>query len=410
MHATPDRSGRPPTPTRRRLAPFGCTLLAYGALGGLMASVHAGAIAQFGAPIEPPPPARAAPIEPITRSAPPTPEAGPMRPAEPGKVSRTAPPGPEFPVAERSVAARELAQLRRAAEPRSGFGSTRTAADAAWVLGLLDLHGGVVPLAPAYAQTWFQRAARYGRQPLAYAGLAWCAIDGCQGPPDPAAARQAIDKLRPRYPARAMYLEWVLNMRLQPLAAPAQGDMPGVSSSALPMAQLLHKAAADGDTQARVELGIDAVTRGDLKTARQYFQQTASRSPAAAANLKLLDQRSAAPARDDSEVGQLVARARRYHRGDGVPANYAEALRLYREAAAKGSAEARRMVELIASRPAPDGSINIAWMIQLANLDTRSSLPQLDTRHVVNLMQRDATPLYDLLPEAWQRRINAARP
>jgi TPR repeat protein len=393
--------------------------LVYGALGGLMASVHAGAIAQFGAPIEAPP-ARAAPIDPLspsappspelTRRTPPSPEAGPLRPADPARLARSGPTGPELPAAERSAAARELAQLRRAAEPRKGFGSTRAAADAAWVLGLLDLHGGVVPLAPSRAQTWFERATRYGRQPLAYAGLAWCAIDGCQGPPNPAVARQAIDKLRPRYPARALYLEWVLNMRLQPLSGPTQRDMPGVSSNTLPMAHLLHKAAADGDTQARVELGIDAVSRGDLKAARQYFQQAAPRSPAAAANLKLMEQRRTTPARDDSDAGQLVARARRLHRGDGVPANYAEALRLYREAAAKGSAEARRMVELIASRPLPDGSINIAWMMQLAQLDTSTSLPQLDTRQVTNLMQRDATPLYDLLPEAWRRRVSAARP
>ena len=83
---------------------------------------------------------------------------------------------------------KELTRLRRVAEPASGFGSTTAAANAAWTLGLIELHGGAVQRSPAQAQTWFERATRLGRQPLAYAGLAWCHIEGCKGPPDPAAA------------------------------------------------------------------------------------------------------------------------------------------------------------------------------------------------------------------------------
>ena len=74
-------------------------------------------------------------------------------------------------------------------------------------------------------------------------------------------------------------------------------------------------------------------------------------------------------------------------------------------AAAKGNAAAKRMLALIMSRPMPDGSVNIAWMSQLAYLDTASSLPQLDTRAMASMMYRDPTPLFDLLPEAWQRQL-----
>ncbi|RYY95179.1 MAG: hypothetical protein EOO24_23345 [Comamonadaceae bacterium] len=356
------------------------------------------------------PPLSAAPIEAPTRRAPPVPEAGPLRPADPARLERVAPVAPRLPPAEPITPARDLAQLRRAAEPRSGFGSTRAAADAAWTLGLLHLHGGWVDPSPALAQTWFQRATLRGRQPLADAGLAWCLIDGCQGPPDPAGARRAIERLRARNPARASYLEWVLNTRLRPGAADAEAI--AAAHAALPMAPLLRRAVAAGDAQARLELGIDAVRRGDLRAARQYFQGAASRSPAAAANLRWVSQHSTwpGPAREDGEVGQILARARQFHRGDGVPANYAEAMRLYRLAAARGSAEARRMVALIASRSGLAGSVDIGWMAQLAQLDTRTSLPQLDTRQVGSLLQRDATPLYDLVPAHWQRRMNAARP
>ncbi len=404
----------------QRPALSGRTLLAHGALGAWMAVIGAPAAAQsgapqmslhapMGAPITMPPPSAVA-IEPTVRPVAPALEAGPLRPHEPMRLDRSVPAGPALPQAERLAPALELAQLRRAAEPRSGFGSTRAAADAAWTLGLLHLHGGVMPPSAALAQTWFQRATPQGRQPLAYAGLAWCLIDGCQGPPDPAGARQAIDRLRVREPARALYLEWLLNTRLRPFGLVP--DATGTPHDTLPLAPLLRRAAAGGDAQARLELGIDAFNRGDLPAARRYFQGAAARSPAAAANLRWLAQRVAAPgpAHNSSEVGQLLARAQQFHRGDGVPANYAEAMRLYRLAAAQGSAPARRMVELIASRPAPGGSINIAWMAQLSQLDTRSSLPQMDARHVAPLMQRDATPLYDLVPPSWQRRMSAARP
>ncbi len=301
---------------------------------------------------------------------------------------------------------RELARLRRTAEPASGFGSTNAAANAAWTLGLIELHGGVAQRSPAQAQTWFERATRLGRQPLANAGLAWCYIEGCKGPPDPAAARQAIAKLRPRYRGRALYLEWLLNTRLAPLSV-RSFEPQGVTSLELPMRDLLLRAASDGDAQARIELGLEAVTNGDLIAARDYFKAAAPKSRAAAANLELLDATPVTPARptESGEAERLLEQARRAHRGIGAPTNYVEALRLYQAAAAKGSAAASRMLAMITSRPLPDGSVNVGWMAQLAYVDTDNSLPQLDSRALATMMYRDPTPLFDLLPEAWQRRL-----
>lgn len=56
----------------------------------------------------------------------------------------------------------------------------------------------------------------------------------------------------------------------------------------------------------------------------------------------------------------------RNHRGEGQPANFVEAIRLYRHAQSQGNVQARKMLELIFFRLGPDGQIDIAWMQQLA--------------------------------------------
>ena len=341
--------------------------------------------------------AQAPAIQMPSPSAPPSPDANPQAlPAAPQIDPRAAPSAPALPTARSGAPRldpalqRELIALRRAAEPRSGFGSTQAAANAAWTLGLIELHAGLAPGSPAQAQVWFERAARYGRQPLAYAGLAWCAIDGCGGRPDPSAAAQAIAQLRPHHRGRALYLQWLLDTRTQPMNVRINGGPEGVSSLLLPSRDVLESAAAAGDPQARIELGLEALANGNLKDARTQLEAAAPRSRAAAA--------------------ELSERARRLHRGVGAPPNYAEALRLYQAAATKGSAPARRMLGFITSRLQPDGTVNLAWMAQLAWLDSSSALPQLDVRSLSTLMYRDPTPLFDLLPDLWQRALSTLPP
>lgn len=348
------------------------------------------------------------------------------RPAPPPGTNRTAPPSgpalgayaqptpprlparPSAPTRLSPALQAERQRLLKAAQPKTGFGTTAAAANAAWTLGLIELHFGTSSTAPSQAQTWFERAAQYGRQPLAQAGLAWCALDGCKGTPDPSAARQAIERLRPHHRARALYLQWLLERRLQPLSVYGNGPE-GVSALRLPLHELLERAAAEGDTQARIELGIEAVTQGRLEDAQTHFKAAARHSQAATRNLETLTQEQArasakaAAAPKDTSAEQLFEQARRAHRGVGAPPNYAQALRLYQSASAQGSTAARRMLALITSRLLPDGSVNPAWMAQLAWMDTANTLPRLDTQVLVPLMLREPSPLFDLLPAIWRQ-------
>lgn len=302
----------------------------------------------------------------------------------------------------------DLERLRQVASPRSGFGSTQAAADAAWVLGLLDLNGGVGSLAPRQAATWFQRATAHNRQPLAWAGVAWCAIDGCESPPNAMQAQAAINRLKSVQRPRALYLQWLLDVVHKPVALADADTAIGLAPTTLPHLALLQQAARAGDAPAQVELGISAAARGDFALARRYFSSAASRSPAARTNLRLLEQRE--PNRNtehESEADRLLAQAQRFHRGSGVPMNYAEAIRLYQQAARAGSLPARRMLELIVSRPTPAGSINVAWMAQLAQIDPTTNLPALDNRRFAGILERDPTPLFDLIPAPWKERVEA---
>lgn len=377
--------------------------------GALALALAGAALAQPGAHIDPGgqsrPPLRIGSPEVI-----PAPAAGPLgAPPIDADVSAS-PHGPEINRAPPRYQA-ELNRLRQTAQPPSGYASTRAAAQAAWLLGLLDLHGGVTPLAPRQAATWFDRAARSGHEPLAWAGVAWCAIDGCERPPDPAAAQAAINRLMPVRRGLALYLQWVLDVRHEPITlAEADRIRADQTPGRLPHLDLLRQAAAAGDPSAWNELGIAAAGRNDTAQARADFQKAAVTSPAARANLKLLAQREARPAASPANAADaLFAEAQRYHRGDGVPVDYAKALRLYQQAASQGSLPARRMLELILSRPTPGGTLNIAWMAQLAQVDVRSGLPQIDAYRSADRMLRDPTPLFDLIPAPWLQRILAAR-
>lgn len=305
---------------------------------------------------------------------------------------------------------RELRRLTRAAEAPRAVGSTVASAQAAWTLGLIYLHGAGVRRDPALAQRWFEQAARYGRQPLAFAGLAWCALDGCTGPPDAAAAARAIEALRPRYPARADFLQWVLLKRQTPL----QIAKPGANQDQvleLPQRQLLERAAAAGDMHANIELGMDAVSREQFEQAAQYFRRAAPHSLAARQNLEQLALRGSSPIQPPASptlspaAAEALASARKYHRGQGVPANFVEAIRYYQLAAARGSVEAQRMLALISSRPMPGGGFNPGWMQQLAYVDVATVIPTVGVLGTTHLLHREPTPVFDLLPPFWRSQM-----
>ena len=313
--------------------------------------------------------------------------------------------------ARSQVVQRELQKLKHQAEAPRGYGSTPSSAQAAWQLGLIYLHGAGVRRDPPLAQQWFQRAARVGNEPWAYAGLAWCAIDGCVGPPNVAEANRNLALLRRRHPARADFLAWVLASREAPVQAASnrvnQGTQPPVADLAL-----LQRAAAAGDVQANLELGILAATEHRPADAERYFSRAIPLSRAAQVDLQIIKSRSneqgngvqRAPA-TNVDASLALAMARRYHRGLGVPANFAEAIRFYRLAADRGSPEAKRMLALIYSHPMPDGSINIGWMQQLAYVDPQVPIPDLPSAPSAQVLQRDATPLFDLMPAFWRDQL-----
>ncbi len=262
-----------------------------------------------------------------------------------------------------------------------------------------------MPADAADARRWFERAQLLGHA-LAPAGLAWCLIDGCAAPPNPAAARPWIARLRSTDPGRALYLEWLVETKLAPLHMATTGTR-DTTAAPPPWRELLVRAAQAGNAQALNELGLESVSAGRLPEALAQFRAAAQRSPAAAANAQLLASRLQAPTQSpprSQNANEWFTQALRYHRGDGVPSNYAEALRLYQVAAANGSKPAQRMLERIYSRPAADGSVDIAWMQQLANLDVTREGAVLPTLSAPSpqLFVRDPTPLYDMIPPPWR--------
>jgi TPR repeat protein len=105
------------------------------------------------------------------------------------------------------------------------------------------------------------------------------------------------------------------------------------------------------------------------------------------------------------EAEALLAAARRSHRGEGVPANYVEAIRLYQLAKLRGSIEAQKMLALIYSRPTATGELDVAWMQQLAYLDLSGDTPRPASPAASRSLQREPSPLVDLLPPVWRERI-----
>lgn len=288
--------------------------------------------------------------------------------------------------------------------------SIRAQREAAWQWGLLQLHGLHTPLQPVPAQQSFERAQALGH-PLAAAGLAWCAIDGCGQRPEPEAARQWIQALRKTAPGRAAYLEWLLLDDVAPLdeAVPSTARREGINTAGRKQ-QLLRQAAEAGDPNARVELGMELAAQGKTNEAMEQFRSAAKSSQAAKHNLNVLsDQKGTFKSRPSGNAGQAggawqtFKQARVYHRGEGVPANYTEAIRLYKRASDMGSEPAKRMLALIYSRPTPAGGIDIGWMQQLAYMDvTQDGAIPLTAPTAPTSLTRDPTPLWDYIAPRWR--------
>lgn len=322
-------------------------------------------------------------------------------------------PSPKLQGADNPALDAQIARLRANAlnSPANSARNIRAQANASWILGLLYLHGIGVATSPAEAASWFERARALG-EPLAPAGLAWCEIEGCKNSPDPSAARRWIVPLRAVNLPRAQYLQWLIESRLSPLQFAAPNLRGDPVQPALPSRQLLLSAAQGGDIHARIELGLESLAANRPEEALAQFRAAAPRSAAAAANAALLSERLQTPtgtpeALAAASAEATFAQAQRKHRGEGQPANFVEAIRLYQLAQRQGSQQARKMLELIFSRPAPNGEIDIAWVQQLAYVNLSKDFPTLDNATLRRILRREPTPLFDLLPQSWR---NQARP
>ena len=297
----------------------------------------------------------------------------------------------------------------------------RLQANAAWQMGLLTLHGICSVLNTSDAAVWFERAQLLG-EPLAPAGLAWCEIEGCKATANPAAAGKWVELLRSVDAPRALYLQWLMQSRLAPLETTQPVlSAAGQAPSPLQNRQLLARAAQQGDTNAKIELGLDSVFLNELPEALVFFKSAAPKSAAAAINSTVVAERvkNAArlppPSRSASAVAvkpqsaaDNFAQAQRYHRGQGVPSNYTEAIRLYQLAQNQGSVPAKKMLELIFSRPAPNGQIDLVWMQQLAQVDLSGNTPTVDKGSVKQNLKREPTPLFELVPQQWRKYAAAS--
>ena len=281
----------------------------------------------------------------------------------------------------------------------------RQAGNAAWVLGLLYANAWGVELDYSEALLRFKQAQQLG-EPLASAGLAWCDIQGCETLPSAHAARVWIAQLRAVKPARAMFMDWLVEQTFLPLQANSANSSASIEKIAQQRRQLLLNAAKTQDVQALIELGFDAVANEHIKEAQTYFSAAAPHSSVAAQNAALIQTRQ-----NEHQVNcqiqggvdlpdtVLLSSAQSLHRGSGCPVNYAEAIRLYNLAASKGNVAAKRMLSLIYSKPDSTGKLNIAWMQQLANLNAANLSLSIDSNSLAPMLKREPTPLFDLIPQ-----------
>ena len=157
----------------------------------------------------------------------------------------------------------------------------------------------------------------------------------------------------------------------------------------IPHHKLLLEAANAGDIHAHIELGIESAAKNQLNEALQHFVFAEENSSIVSNNASLIraeiNDKKFITARPQSNLDSTYLaesswrQARRYHRGEGIPINYVEAIRLYRKAADLGHLQAKKMLDLIFSQSAETGAINIFWMQRLSRVDVSGFAPQLPT-------------------------------
>ena len=256
------------------------------------------------------------------------------------------------------------------AAPRAPAAADAPAADdateAALRAGLEYYRNAGAPMAPALARQRWKQAAEAGdaRGMVAYG---WLLANGIGGLRDVEQAREWIGEARVAGLARATFVSSLL-----------EGRIPGAKKRVESL-QMLEQAARDGDMLAANNLGVALELEGNLTGARSLYETAAmAGNTTAQGNLERL-RRLSRPAdglnlsrlrlqADDGDTDAMLQLAQRYHRGEGVPQDFAQAIQFYRRAADGGSVRAREFISLIFSRPPKDRSqvYDAAWMRELA--------------------------------------------
>lgn len=262
----------------------------------------------------------------------------------------------------------------------------------------LDYHRGTNgPRNPTEALRLLELAAERG-DPRARIASAYLASEALGTERDLPRARTVLDDARRAGSARAAYLRALVEE-----AGPVAKDRDARVRA------LLQEAAAAGDALAQNQLGTEYERLGQPGTARLWYQEAIRNGSAAARDnarrleARLTRQKVRRPMKSleaDAQAGDAAAAfelAQRHHRGDGVAANYAEALRWYREAAMREHAQARQMLGLIYSDAAMAAGINAEWMRRVAMMSFAEdgSGPRL-APFADGLPMRDADPLAGL--------------
>ena len=227
-------------------------------------------------------------------------------------------------------------------QARAGGGASAgidSGAEAALREGLEYHRNSGVPMAPALARQRLKQAATAGdaRGMVAYG---WLLANGIGGLRDVEQAREWINEARIAGLARATFVSSLIEGRIS-------GAKKRVESL-----QLLEQAARDGDAMAANNLGVAMELEGNLTGARTLYETAALQGNAVAReNLERMrrltrggDALSLSRLRlqaDDGDTDAMLQLAQRYHRGEGVQQDFAQAIQHYRRAADGGSQRAR---------------------------------------------------------------------
>lgn len=224
---------------------------------------------------------------------------------------------------------------------------------------------GRQPQNMASARKWFNLAAE-AEDPRALMALGYLISLSYGGTRDLVEGKELLQRSALRGMPRATYILSVL-----------EAKVPG-SRKRAEARRLLTLAAQAGDYVAQNALGIEYELDGDVRNARVWYTAAvAGGSVVAEGNLVRLDNASRSGKRAqfdrlrdgvaDGDPSLVYELAVRYHKGDGVPRDLNEALRLYRQAAGLGHRGAEEILSLILSKPATEAgqSFSPAWMIEV---------------------------------------------